>query len=146
MTDAFCTKEVLNGRQDVEKRGVQATHYLKGIILQLPMQKRHRLFQYIQSEVGAVAFHHNPTRSATQIRNYLTHDLWSHLQEASDKSRHIKKSIEDFSTWVAIQAPALSSTIRAMLNDVVAEDKGASSQNVQGNTLQIARAGEYLRN
>ena len=141
MADSVKNTAAFDWQQNVEDRGIQASHYLTGVALELPLQKRRILVQHIKSEMVASAFHHNPARCATQIRDYLTYDLWNCIQKSPKQSHCICQTIEAFSTWAAIQAPAVSSTIQKMFRDILPEDKAPTMNGENPVALQVCRNG-----
>jgi len=131
MTDTTQNNPTLNQRHQIEKRGMRATRWLSAAATALPLNQRRMLAQQIHSEIAAVAFHHNPAITATQIRNCLTHTLWSYVQRGPNIGRRTMRVIEDFSMWAAAQAPTPSSILKDTLERMTASDETG----LKGNNL-----------
>jgi len=133
MTDTTQNNPTLNQRYQIEKRGIRATRWLAAAAAALPLNQRRMLAQQIHSEIAAVAFHHNPDITATQIRGCLTQTLWAYIQRSPNIGRRTMRVIEDFSTWAAAQAPTPSS----ILKDTLAHMAASEGTRREGNNMPV---------
>ena len=132
-------------QEQFEKRAMAANTWVIQSAKKLPLQQRRALIQRIQDGMDEAAVHRDISYGAKQICHSLVHALWDSIHNAPTprQATVAKKNIEDFSVWVATDAPAHKAEIQRMFWRIVPEDMPLIQKPLHKIAEELSKRGEH---